>query len=289
MFVKITELDRRFVYLLVLLALSVPLVFKYNVKPARMRSAEKVFEVIKSLERSQNSIAFIVMDFGPNSMAENLPQSEVVIEHLMRKRIPYAVYSQYALAETFMESIPAAVAAKLMHEMPGEKWEYGVDWVNLGYRPGASVMIQNIGASNDLISLLKKDARGNNLDELSAFRGVKTLKNIVLMAHFSSLVGTLDTLLQFFKATDYRPDFVHGCTSITIPQAFIYLDSGQLVGLLEGIAGAAWYSQLLMDNYPNRIRDSSQIINTGLGVAHLVIIALVCFGNVAAICVWRRK
>jgi hypothetical protein len=103
-----------------------------------------------------------------------------------------------------------------------------------------------------------------------------------MLLQLSSLVGTLDSFLQFFQTESYRPQFVHGCTSITIPQAFIYLDSGQLVGLLEGVAGAAWYSKLLSEKYVGREKDSSVLLNTSLGVAHLVIIFFVVLGNLIA-------
>jgi len=271
----------------VLLALAIPLVQKSTVKPARMRSAEQLFSVVEALNTEAGKLAFVSLDFGPNSMAENLPQAEVVIEHLMRKRIPLALYSQYVLAEPFLNSVPEGVARRLMSERTGERWEYGRDWVNLGFRPNGAIMLQNIAASEDLAELFRTDVRGNRLRDMPAFRGVKSLENIQLLAQFTSLVGTLDTFLQFFQKKSYRPVFVHGCTSITIPQAYIYLDSGQLRGLLEGVAGAAWYSELLNSSYSGRHEGSVQVINTGLGVAHLVIIILVVIGNVAALVSWR--
>ncbi len=283
-----SRIDRRIIYLLVLLALSIPLLAGYAVPPARMKSAEKFFNLVEKLKKEPGKIALVVMDFGPNSMAENLPQAEVVVEHLMRKRIPFAIYSQYVLADPFLESIPLSVVQRLMKEMPDQKWVYGQDWVNLGYRPGGSVMVQNIAKADSLVSLFKKDVRGNSLSDLPIFNGTKGLESISLVTHFTSLVGTLDTLLQFMKNKDYRPPMAHGCTSITIPQAFIYLDSGQLGGLLEGVAGAAWYSALLKKQDPARGVDSSQTINTGLGVAHLVIILLVVIGNIAALVGGRK-
>jgi len=276
----LTHIDRRVIYLLVLLALSIPLALEYALKPARMEAAERAFAVVQDLEAKPGELAFMSLDFGPNSLAENKPQAEVVLEHLLRKRIPVALYSQYYLAEPFLESIPKTVVGRLEKEILGHFWEYGRDWVNLGYRPGGSVMLQNIAKSADLAELFKTDARGNNLRELPIFKGVAGLESVKLLAEFTSLVGGLDSFLQFFQKKGYRPFFIHGCTSITIPQAFIYLDSGQLKGLLEGIAGAAWYSLLLERAYPQRRPDAAQIINTGLGVAHMVVIALVLLGNV---------
>jgi hypothetical protein len=73
---------------------------------------------------------------------------------------------------------------------------------------------------------------------------------------------------------------VHGCTSITIPEAYIFLDSGQLNGLLEGIAGAAWYSEVLKKHYPATENRDLLVTNTALSTAHLVLIGLIVLGNV---------
>jgi hypothetical protein len=59
---------------------------------------------------------------------------------------------------------------------------------------------------------------------------------------------------------------------------------------LEGIAGAAWYSELLQRKDPARVKAASAVINTALGVAHLVIILLVAAGNITALAAvkWGR-
>ncbi len=275
----IDGLDRRIIFILVALALSLPLLFGYSLKPARMKSADKAFKIVSELQVNKGEIAFVALDFGPNTKAENMPQAEVLIEHLMRKRIPLALFSLYVLAEPLLVSIPEQVAARLSREMPGQIWEYGKDWVNLGYRPGAFLIIQAIPKSDNLVELFKTDARGNNLSDLPAFQGVRGLESIKLLGEFTGLVGMFDTYVQFFQKKEYRPLFVHGCTSITIPEAYIYMDSGQLNGLFEGIAGAAWYSELLRQEHSNRAKDNSELVNTGLGVAHVVIIVLVVLGN----------
>lgn len=274
---------RRWVYLLLLTALSVPLLCGYSVKPARLAAAQQMFEIIENVQVAPGDIAFVAFDFGPNSKAENESQAQIVVEHLMRRRIPIAVFSQVPIAEPFLSSVPEMAADKLMREYPGERWQYGRDWINLGFRPGTNVIIQAISKSQNIVELFKRDARGNNLADLPAFSGVRRLENIRLLAQFTSLVGTFESYVQFFQKRDYRPVFLHGCTSITIPKAYIYIDSGQLQGLLEGIAGASWYSTLLSERYPTRGVDTFLVTNTGLGIAQLLIVALIIAGNLAAL------
>ena len=284
-----SRIDRRVIFVLVALSLSLPLLFGLRVKPARMDSADKAYATIEALDQKPGDFAFLALDFGPNTKAENLPQAEVIIEHLMRKRIPVALFSIYVLAEPFLESVPTGVAERLMREFPGEKWEYGKDWVNLGYNPGGFLIIQAIPKSLDLTELFQKDARGNRLVDIPALHAGKDMRSMIFAAQFTGLVGTFSTYMQFLmQRNDYKPSFVHGCTSITIPEAYIYMDSGQIKGLLEGIAGAAWYSELLNQHNPGRVPDSSELVNTGLGVAHLVVIFMVLLGNLAALLARRR-
>jgi hypothetical protein len=97
-----------------------------------------------------------------------------------------------------------------------------------------------------------------------------------------------DNIIQFFQKNDYRPTIVHGCTSITIPEAYIFLDSGQLKGLLEGIAGAAWYSEVLKEHFPRSENGELLVTNTALSAAHIVLILLIVLGNIVPLFERRR-
>jgi hypothetical protein len=280
-------LDRRIIYLFVLVGLSLPLLFGFRVPPAEMKAAGKLFEIVEALPQEPGQAALVAFDFSPNLQAENGSQAEVVFEHLMRRRIPVVLMSLVLQSEPFLTSIPEKVAAQLAREYPGERWEYGKDWVNVGYRPGPPVVtLQSISKSKELADYFVKDSRGNRLRDLPIFQNIQTLKNISLFAHISGIQGLLETYLAFLKTNEYRPKFAHGCTSISIPDAYLFLRSGQLDGLLEGIAGAAWYSKLLTTKYATRETDRVGVLNTALGVAHLVIILLIIGGNVSGL---RRR
>ncbi|MFH0939687.1 MAG: hypothetical protein V1899_10480 [Planctomycetota bacterium] len=292
----LSRLDRRVIYTLVALALTLPLVGQWRLQPAKMQSAQKFYDAIEALPNDDASIVLIAVDWGPSTKAENEPQTEMLIEHLLRRRTHFALISTIDQAEPFMRELPERVVKRLNSENPREKWEYGKDWVNLGYRPGRDAMIQKIANTQDIRQTLGVDARGTPLAEVPCMRNIKNIKNVKLLAEFTGLVGALDSWLQFFQTADYRPPMVHGCTSITIPEAYIYLDSGQLIGLHEGIAGAAAHSALLTNakladgapKYKNRGPDIAIVTNTALAVAHVVIIVLIILGNLGMILLLRR-
>ena len=275
--------SRRVIYLVMIVAVAIPVLLKFSFSPARMVSAERMFKVIQEAEVKPGEVAMVWLDFGPGTIAENQTQAEVIVEHLLRRRIPMILIAQYQQAESFLKSIPRDIALRLEKEYPGEVWRYGEDWINVGYKPVANLFIQSLAATQDVSTLLAKDVNGSALTGFPKFAKIGGIEHIRLVAEVTGLQGVFDNIIQFFQKDGYRPLVVHGCTSITIPEAYIFLDSGQLNGLLEGISGAAWYSSLLKKEFPTRANDTTLVRNTAIGVAQVVILLLIVAGNVVSI------
>jgi preprotein translocase subunit Sss1 len=271
--------DRWIIYLIIFLSVFIPLVGGLRLPPAPLTAATESFSIIEKLEHRPGKIAFVAMDYGPSNYAENGPQAEVALEHLMRRRIPIVLMTQISQGEGFLESVPRTVVERLEKEYPNQKWTYGVDWITIGFRTGPALFIQALAKSEDISRFIKKDARGNDLASLPMMKEVKTIKDVDLLVQLTGYLGTFDTYVQFFQRNGYAPTFIHGCTSITIPEAYIYRDSGQLKGILEGVSGAAWYSELLQRSYPERKEDSSRAVNTALGISQLAIVGMIAVGN----------
>jgi hypothetical protein len=267
------KIDRRFIFLFVAISLSLPILIGISLKPARMKTSQAFYDVVQAL--SPSSFVLVAVDWDPGTRAENEPQTLVLIEHLFRRNIKFGLISLTPLAAPNLEQLPLKIKKRL--ELENIKLAYGKDWVNLGYRPGAMVMVQNLAKAKDLKELLKTDAKGTPLSELSAFAQINSIKDIGALAEFTGSVGALGVWLQFFSG----PALLHGCTSITIPDAFNYFASGQLKGLFEGVAGAAHYELLLQENYPKRSKDADVAIpiNSGVSFAQLGVFAFIFLGN----------
>ena len=271
---------RRLIYLLMILAVGLPIVFGISQKPSRLVSAERMYDVVEQVRVQPGEVAMVWFDFGPNTIAENEPQAQVLIEHLFRRRIPVVLLSQYQQAERFLTKIPNEVAQRLEAEMPGQQWRYGEAWVNAGFRPGGAIFIQSMVNAADVSKFLGRDVNGMPISHYPAFSAIGGVERVKLVGEITGLVGVFDNIIQFFQKNEYRPTIVHGCTSITIPEAYIFLDSGQLKGLLEGIAGAAWYSEVLKEHFPHSENKELLVTNTALSAAHIVLILLIVLGNV---------
>lgn len=262
-----------------IVAVALPILLGISQKPSRLVSAERMYEVLDTVQVSEKRVALVWLDFGPNTIAENKPQAAVIIEHLFRRRIPVLLLSQYQQATRYLTSIPKEIAARLGREMPGQRWEYGDAWVNAGFRPGGSIFMQSLASAADISQFLGRDVSGMPIVHYPRFAAIGDLHGVALVAQVTGLIGVFDSIVQFLQKGDYRPTLVHGCTSITIPEAYIFLDSGQLKGLLEGIAGAAWYSEVLKQHHPATENRDLLVTNTALSTAHLVLIGLIVIGN----------
>lgn len=283
------KLDRRVVYgvmMLLLLATTFPysnfwpkLAFlEKALPPAKLPTAKMAFDTIEQMPVEDEKIVFIAIDWSGSTKAENQPQTEAIVEHLMRRRIKFALISEIPDAEPFLLNIPLNIARKLEGENPGQKWEYGRDWVDLGYRPALGLLLQQIPKTEDLRDVFKTDARGNLLREVECMRHVSRFEQVPLLIETTGLVGALEMWLAYFQSETHRPKVIHGCTSISIPRNFIFLDSGQLSGLLEGVAGAAYYQELL--GYSKDEPTAAMRNMSGVSIGQIFIVALIILGNV---------
>jgi hypothetical protein len=280
--------ERRIVFLAVILCLLPPIILGITLPPAPMGTADSAFYHIEQ-NMDEHKTVIIAVDFGPGTAAENKPQAKLMIEHLLRRKIPFALTSIYVLASPFLQELPLEVISELKEEMPDADWEYGKDWVNLGFLAGGFIEVQNLAKSKNWWTHLKTDAEGNVLSELPIMKSLKSIKDVSSLVQITGLTGTFSAWLQFFQVSGHTPKMLHGCTSITITDAYMFYASGQMNGLFEGIAGAAWYEHLLDKAFPERTMSTAQIVNTGTSFAQILVMALVVFGNLKLFSGWLRR
>ncbi len=275
---RLERIDRRVIYLLVLLSILVPVFLtKTALEPPVFDTSRRFYDAIEALESRDDQIVFVALDWSPTVVSENGPQSEMLLEHLMRRRIKFALISIDASSEPFLINYPME-AARRLEQRTGERWEYGKDWVNLGFRPSLPLLLQQLVKAADIRTVLKVDANGTRLTDIPCMRQIRRFDQVPLLAEITSWFGHLSIWIQFFQSGTHRPVIIQGSGSYMIVDVYNYLDSGQISGLLEGAAGAAYYSRLL--GYTRQNPTSAMLNMTGLSLAQLTIMALVVLGNV---------
>jgi len=290
----IANLDRRFVYFLTAVVMLIPIVSKLEFRPPMMLQAEKLFNYVEDLAREPNKrVVMISLDWGPQTAPELRPATLAFLKHVMYRRIPVVVLTLLNDGRGFTEVVPPEAAkvvedARRAEGVPANEIEvlYGRDWINLGYRFGFSDAIR--GMAGNLIEYVRSDTKRKPLEEYEIMRNVKGADSFSLMVEVTGSVGIFPAWLQWFKQTRTMR-FALGCTSISVPESYTYLDSGQLVGLFEGITGAAAYERLLSERLGlSPSRDTFQAMTTQMFGQGLIVL-LVIVGNVAYFMLQRRK
>jgi hypothetical protein len=103
-------------------------------------------------------------------------------------------------------------------------------------------------------------------------RDIKNYRDIDLVMDFGS-ANTPEAWVSYAGAR-YHQTIAVGCTGVMVSGLYPYLKTGQLIGLIGGLKGAAEYEKLIERPEKAILGMKSQ------SVAHMAIIILVIFGNV---------
>ncbi len=264
------------IYSGLLIALLLPIVGTIEFKTPRNVEAENFFQLIEDNVKP-GDIVFVSLDFGPGTAAENLPQANTVTEHLFRKGAKILFLSFSPQAEPFLSGVPTSVTARLKNE--GLDLKYGEDYAIAGFRPAPAVFLQRLVLSQNLAESLENDIYGTRISTLPLANNLKSIRDVSAWFEFTGLAGMVQNYIQYLN-TGNLVKFFHGCTSVIVPEAYIYKDSKQILGLLEGITGGVVYDELLSKRYENRARYSefsTQFQSLSLG--QLYILFLILLGN----------
>jgi len=150
--------------------------------------------------------------------------------------------------------------------------QYGIDFVDLGYVPGGETAMSAF--AGDVWKTFPVDYRKNPIDTLPIMANVKTAKDFsFLISIAAGSPGVPEFIRQIQEP--YKVPFAAGLVAITVPITMPYLQSGQMVGLLGGLRGAAEYEQLL-DFKGTAVRAMDAI-----SFSHLVVLVFVLIANIA--------
>jgi len=266
---------RRIIFLLMALAIGVPVLLRLQFPERASGLAAEVFAEIEELKEGDKIL--LAFDFDPASEGELAPMATALVRHACEKKLK--IYF-IALWPVGVQMIDESIARVITADFP--ELVYGKDYVNLGFRPGGEGVIRVI--VTNLRKLYTVDERGTNINEIPMCRAVKNIQAMDLIANVSAGSPGTKEWVQY-AATPY-PDtirIVAGCTGVQAPLLYPYIPE-QLPGLLGAIKGASEYEELVMAKYggPNpdpKYREAKRRMGPQL-IAHLLIIGLIIAGNV---------
>ncbi|HEV8129134.1 MAG TPA: hypothetical protein VGQ14_05710 [Candidatus Eisenbacteria bacterium] len=277
LFEWLLALDRRWIYLLVLVSLIIPIVFPIGLPVTTTSPTRMAFEYIESL--APGDVVWLSFDYGPSSAPENDPMAEAFLRQCFLKRLKVIVTVLYPLGAL---GISNNILARVSSEFPGLK--YGEDYVNMGYKDGAAAVIRSLG--DGISKSFPADQNGRPYDQIPMFKGIRDIYQVKLL--FSVATGIIGEYWITQGNAQFGTPTIVGPTAVGAPKYYAYLNAGQLKGMLGGMKGAAEYEKLLRDKYPQLDKYYSETKYftatkgmDGQAVVHVVILILIVLGNVA--------
>ena len=263
------KIDRRIIYiamgLLVMLPLIKPLGLGVNSGPR----AKALFDAIDAIPAGKTVL--IAVDFDPSSMPELYPMLTAVMRHAFAKNLKVLLCGLWVTG--------AGLADQAAQTIPKEYGkEYGKDVVYLGWKAGVDAVI--LGMGENIKNVYPVDYYGKPLDSLPMMREVKQLRDIpIAFAISAGTPGYGDWLL--YAQSRYGMKVGAGVTAVSAADAYPFLQSGQLTGLLAGMKGGAEYEVLIQRAGYSKAYMPAVAAMDSQSLAHVVILVLVIIGNIA--------
>ena len=263
---RLQNIDRRILYLLIAVVIAVPLLQRPSEHPIIIFS--EVRNAYNTLDRVPKDKAVLISAvWGPGTRAENEPQTEALMRHLFRNGTMFIVLSWDQLGSEVTYDDGARIAKEM-----GKR--YGIDWVHLGYNPGPMYAVIS-GLGRNFPAVFKVDKFHKKLKDIRATEHVRDHRDIGAVVEITPS-GTVSYWIAYFNQP-YHVPLVFCPTMVMSAEAYPFLDSGQISGMLNGVIGAAQYETLIdMGGKPTYAAAAAR----ALSWADVFIIALIVLGNV---------
>ncbi|MCD6400119.1 hypothetical protein J7L85_04940 [candidate division WOR-3 bacterium] len=267
---RLIRIDRRWIFLLVWIAVTIPLLKPIGLPVNVTPPAKNLYNFVDKQKPADKAV-LLIFDFDPSTMPELLPMGVAIMRHCFAKKIPIILYGGlYAPGAGMVEMALREVKS----DFPDIK--YGRDYVFLGYVPGISLVILSIGES--IKGTFRNDYYGNSLDTLPLISKVDNYDGIGVAIDLSG--SSLPQLWASYAYQRYGCRIGVGTTAVSAAQYYPWLQTGQFVGMLGGLKGAAEYEKLINMNKIPTGRMAATIGMDAQSIVHLLIVVFIILGNI---------
>lgn len=262
---KIANIDRRILYVLLLAVIAFALVSPVGLAITVSPESQKLYNAIQAVP--DGSYVYLGFEFDASAIPELMPAAKIAIRQLMDKNCKIVAGSMWQMGG----DMAAQAFDAIMPDYPGK--QYGVDWVNLGYRPGQAIVLDQANQSIAQAFTNVDFGSKNQLSSLPMMANFQSLKDAKFILIFET--GTPGTA-EYIKTTTGPLNIPLGvsCVAVDAPGVMPYIASGQVVGGFLGMKGAAEYETLM------KKPGSATAGMDAQSFAHALIILFIILGNV---------
>ncbi|HEY3415243.1 MAG TPA: hypothetical protein VGM23_00035 [Armatimonadota bacterium] len=294
-FQKLQTIDRRWIYLILALALIISLILGKQENPIVLPSVKQLYDAVEQAPAGQGEgkIITIGMTFSPSTIGESGNQARAIVRHMFLAHKRFAIIS-------IGEAQGADISLRIVQDIADQYGAvYGVDWIAFGFQPNSLATFKAL--PQDITGVVKRDALEEKpTASFPIMHGIKNIKDVALHIEITASASLFDWIQIVQPMTSPRLKIGYACTGVMAAEAYPLLDSGQVTGMLPGLKGAADYEKLVDDKekaerdagmttvtfhtegnkrYPLLATSARQLMFTQ-GWAHIVIILFIALGNI---------
>jgi hypothetical protein len=264
---KLANIDRRVIYALMILVIALSLIKPVGLAIVPSPETKRVYEFVDSLP--SGSIVYLGFDHSAGGIPELMPAAQSLVRQGFRKDLRFVCAGMWVMAGDMADT-----AFSIAKNEFSEK-EYGVDWVNVGYKPGGEVLLQKM-LSSIYDAAVGVDHYGNDLKTLPLMAEVPTIKDAD--AIFIFVTGTPGEKEYIRHVTSpHNIPFIVSTVSVSVPELMPLIQSRQVLAGVLGMKGAAEY-EVLVGN-----PGSATAGMDAQSFSHALIILFIILGNLGYI------
>ena len=284
-FIKLGEIDRRYIFVLIALSVLIPLVksdwIKMPIKTTQ--NTQIVFDELSKLNSDDKIL--VSFEYGASTKPEIHPMAIALLNQMFSKGIKVYIISLWPEGVIMAKDVVTNVIDSEIFQLVD-----GVDYVMFDYKVGGEIVIKNI--ASDFRGVYMQDINKKSISQIPMMKDIYSVEDFDFVFDLSAGVPGNAEWVQYACDPKNVP-LSSGCTSIMVTDAIPYVESGQLKGILAGMPGAAEYENLVYNFMKNDL-ENEKIVNfenilpgkatsrmSAQSLAHIVMVLFIIVGNVS--------
>jgi hypothetical protein len=260
---SLQRIDRRILYLLVAGVVIYALVKPIGLPIIITKETRQSYDFLASLP--PGSTVILSLDYDASSIPELQTGALAVGRQLFARDIKVIGVSMWAQGGNLL----GLWWNQLQTEFPNK--QYGIDFVNLGYKPGGQVFLERTLNSLDQ-AVAGVDASGAPTTNFPILSTVKTGLDVQAWIDMAGGNPGVNEVVKVIGAQGMP--VVAGVNAVSVPENLPLLQAGQIKGLIQGMRGSAEYEKLT-----NKLGQATSGMDA-LSLTHVLLVLFIALGNI---------
>ena len=263
-FERISKVDSRVIFTLLWVIMCIFLIFPMGIPLVPSAHTMRAYTWIRENIR-EGDIISLSFDYDFGNMPENFTGQLAIMRMAMEVNARVVTTAMWASGGLVAERAIEALA---------EEWPdkvYGVDFIHLGFKPGAATFISNL-MDDVFMASAHVDAFNQPLDQFPIMQDFRRLTDAALVNTGGSGSPGAHQWVEIYAVPSGRP-YIGSIESVSIPGHVQNVAAGVMTAMIPGMRGSAEMEQLT-----GAVSMSSAAMDAQAAV-HMLVIILIVLGN----------